>query len=342
MRQIRPDCTVEDFTGDILSTLPGEVAEISKVDVIINASASLSVTTALEKYFGKVSDPHPPIVSFEVGHTAEYALATLVCASYSGGPLSVDRKLKLAVANSVDGGEFLEEFWPLRGSRKGAFQPEPGCSDPTFVGSAADVTGMAARLLNIVSQWLGNSDANAHGCVIRADHLPALSSARGFLQWQWPKDRELSEHRMQFRVRISATAERDLIGWIREGQRRRGRQAETGGLLFGEVDEFNKVIWIDEVSGPPSDSRATSTEFVCGIRGNYELNSEKSRRTRDSVRFVGMWHTHPDGPALPSTTDLQAMKTLRESAGSAKRWNLMLIVGGCLPGLSFEGYLFDR
>jgi integrative and conjugative element protein (TIGR02256 family) len=107
-----------------------------------------------------------------------------------------------------------------------------------------------------------------------------------------------------------------------------GPTAETGGLLFGQIDDFLKIIWIDEVSGPPPDSLASSAGFVCGVAGTSELNAEKSARTRGSVRFIGMWHTHPYGRPRPSCTDLRAMSELWKLPYFTARHFLMLIVGG--------------
>ena len=56
--------------------------------------------------------------------------------------LDLDRRGKIAFANSAKGAAFLEEFWPTAEARPRLFQPEPGCSSPTFRGSFADVLGL--------------------------------------------------------------------------------------------------------------------------------------------------------------------------------------------------------
>src|SRR3546814_11594148 len=68
--------------------------------------------------------------------------------NYGGGPLQIERQAKLEAFRRDAHQELVEAFWPKRDEIK-IFQPEPGCSEPTFVGSAADLDHHAASLLNI-------------------------------------------------------------------------------------------------------------------------------------------------------------------------------------------------
>jgi proteasome lid subunit RPN8/RPN11 len=113
-------------------------------------------------------------------------------------------------------------------------------------------------------------------------------------------------------------------------------------VLFGQIDEFLRVIWIDEVSGPPPDSVASADGFICGVAGVAEMNAEKIARTRRSVAFIGMWHTHPGGKPRPSPVDRSAMRELLGSPNFHGRHFLMLIVGGSASSPNIAGSLFDR
>jgi len=241
----------------------------------------------------------------------------------------------------MSGHEYLDEFWPEAGTRGRLFQPEPGCSDPTFVGSAADVLGFTAAFLNVGSQWLSGRSL-PRAAAMRAAHVRGQVGTPSLLEFKWNADREIVERKRGFQIRLGEDAERDLLAWIRRGARTRGKRVETGGLLFGEINEYLKVVWISEVSGPPPDSVASENEFVCGVLGTRELHDEKRGRTRESVRFIGMWHTHPGGIAEPSVTDLGAMEKLRRVPERSPRNFLMLILGGVLQTPEIEGYLFGR
>ena len=104
-------------------------------------------------------------------------------------------------------------------------------------------------------------------------------------------------------------------------------RVETGGVLFGQQDPVTRIIWVSEVIGPPPDSDSSAAGFVTGVGGVLEANEEKRGRTRGSVAFVGMWHTHPDGIPLPSATDLRGMAQIVAASNSRTPWALLLIAG---------------
>jgi proteasome lid subunit RPN8/RPN11 len=342
LQAISPAAEVTDHPGDIVNALLKDPAPLLDADVVINTTASSVVSTAIEQLFVSSERDHPPILSMIVGHRAEHGLLTLVVNDASGAVLDLDRRAKIALANAINGREYLDEFWPEAGTRGKLFQPEPGCSDPTFVGSAADVLGLAATFLNVGSRWLSRGGSSPRAAALRAAHLADRAGTPRLLEFHWTSDRVIVDGKCGFQIRLAKDAERDLLAWVRRGTRTRGAGVETGGLLFGEFNEYLKVVWISEVSGPPPDSVASANEFVCGVRGTRELHDEKRARTRGSVRFIGMWHTHPGGIAEPSRADLAAVEKLRKVPERAPRHFLMLIFGGALPTPQIEGFLFAR
>ena len=98
-------------------------------------------------------------------------------------------------------------------------------------------------------------------------------------------------------------------------------------MLFGERDDAAGVIWVDEISGPPPDSVETPELFLCGTDGVLELDDYKRKRSHGSVRFLGMWHTHPNQSADFSSRDLRGMVELLDAARSPQAQGLVLIVG---------------
>jgi proteasome lid subunit RPN8/RPN11 len=83
---------------------------------------------------------------------------------------------------------------------------------------------------------------------------------------------------------------------------------EFGGLLLGRYLENNKVVSIEDSIFP---KKYTSSRyfFERGSEGIKEMLVTKYNGT-PSLIYVGEWHTHPDGPATPSNTDLIAMSEL--------------------------------
>ena len=122
-----------------------------------------------------------------------------------------------------------------------------------------------------------------------------------------------------------------------------GNRTETGGILFGQMDDFLKVVWIDEVSGPPPDSIATPEGFLCGTSGVMDMHDERSKRSSGSVTFIGMWHTHPQALPSPSLTDFRAMRELFHHSSSYEgRRFLMLIAGGTSARPILSAGVFER
>lgn len=327
----RPGLDVSAYPINVLDVLKDAegLERLMSADVIIDATASRSVATALELHFRKSPKKHPPIISMVVGHNADVGLMTLVRDAHAGMSVHADRQCKLALANSSRARGFFEEFWPTIAQRRKPFQPEPGCSSPTFRGSYADVLGLTARMTNMAASWLSSNASGPRAFAIDLSAGRSFSGRARELEFTWRPGDVLQDRRHGYEIRISREASAAMLAWIRRSERVEGKRVETGGVLFGEVDELLKIIWIDEVSGPPPDSVSSAEAFLCGKVGVQEMNAEKAKRTSGSVSFAGMWHTHPLGRPNPSATDLGAMEQLLGAEGTyLGRRFLMMIVGG--------------
>jgi proteasome lid subunit RPN8/RPN11 len=338
-----PSTKVLSSPADVVRLIqnPDRLAEISAADVIINATASTTVATALEKQFRPWPKKHPPIISMALGHKADQALLTMAVETVPGITLDLDRRAKIAFSNITHGNHVLDEFWPAAPERTRLFQPEPGCSSPTFRGSAADVLALTAQMTNVASEWL----ARPSQPISRARSFDLTGCRTGQMRefaFEWPADMILPDSRHDYQIRVGQAALAGMRAWMRNSERVRGRHVETGGILFGHADPFLKVIWVDEVSGPPPDSRHSPCGFVCGTAGVAEMNTEKERRSRKSVSFVGMWHTHPGAMPWPSDTDYSAMANLLTGDQFQAKRFLMVIIGADSSKPIISGRVFER
>lgn len=336
LRAIRKDCEIEAFTEDVLSTPLGENTFGESPDLVIDATASNLVLTKAEKVWRYHPAVRTTIASVAIDGKAERLLAVLAKADHSGGPLDVVRKMKTAACGDPRLTAFAEAFFP--DPPPPPFQPEPGCSDATFVGSAADAALLSATAANTIALMLQKvSSETAHGCFLTGSSDQTVEHRMSFAA-----DLVFHDPGSDYETRIDSAAWRSINASTRESERIRGDEVEAGGLLFGEMDEHLKVVWVSEASGPPPDSRHSAEEFVCGIEGSVELNEEKTARTRKSVQYIGTWHTHPVSPAFPSIRDLGAMDILLTQSPVPTERLLMMIVGHTTSSPEFSATVFLR
>ena len=317
LQSIAPGVAVTPKVEDIISRTLSTTEWDANVDVVIDATASLRVRSKLETLF-KDQVSRIPIVAVMLSASAQYAVAVIAPSGYQAGPLDVLRRLGLTTINRHWLSDWAKAFWTTD-AVEGLRQPEPGCSDPTFVASHADIASLSARALNAIVKSLAEDQETASGFLISQsiDHREHHFRFRPDIRWV--------ANGLDFRM--SANAWRDMTGWIRTGARERFAECETGGLLFGDFDETLGIAWITNVSGPPKDSTFSAQLFVCGTHGTSDLCENYEDRTHGIVRYVGTWHTHPVGSAEPSATDYAGIGAIFGATPSHGAHQLMVIVG---------------
>ena len=320
LKRIDPDLDMVASTGDLIQRITG-ADPLPMVDVLIDCTASAAVRTALEHALRDAPVTRPPIASIAIDSQAANAIATLSRGNHSGGTLDLTRCLKLEACRSAQLARPLEAFWP-RSAPEEEFQPEPGCSEPTFIGSNADLAGLSARMLNSIARAIQRTNDCHTGFGWVCEESGPVH------EFSWTPEHTLRDEGRGYSVRVSATAAREMRGWARRSARTVGPRIETGGLVFGELNEAAGVLWVTEVEGPPPDSDASEKRFTCGVEGMTEAAECKRRRFRGSVDCVGSWHTHPSSSPHPSDIDIDAVAQLLADPVSTRRTCLILILSG--------------
>ena len=327
IKRIRSDIEVDYFTSNIMNDPLDSENWTEGSDIIIDTTASVAVMRKLELVRRTSRIPSVPTASLIIGHQAENGLVVLARKRYSGGPADVYRRAKIEACNRLNLNHFADEFWPDP-PRTEPFQPEPGCSESTFVGSAADVTILASAMLNWLAQSLTEgTSTTASAYFLIQPQLAVETGCSACVSFNWDADQLCQDPHSGYEVRIAASAWSEIKGWIRQNLRTDGPDVETGGILFGERDDASRVIWVTEAIGPPPDSEKSAQGFECGVKGVKETNYEKRNRTRKSVQYLGMWHTHPDSAPLPSPIDFRGMEKIVSSTNNPAPKSLLLIVG---------------
>lgn len=310
-------------------------------DLVIDTTASASTTHRIEEELKARSLP-VPMLSMSVSAAAENGSVLVKMPQYRGGPHHIARQAKLEAFAKDAGHSLVKAFWPEPETIK-VFQPEPGCSEPTFIGSAADIDHHAAGLLNIGLCRVENLAPDAASLdLVAASWLRTDDIKRNHLTYTFKGYARHSEQRHGYAVLRSDVAALDMAEELKRISRTRTDKVETGGLIFGEIDDAHQVIWVDSVSGPPPDSTASEMQFLCGTAGTKELNAFKSAASGKSSRFIGIWHTHPISRGRPSQDDLIAMLELLHCQDFSPRQVVMLIVGYAATRREENYYLYRR
>lgn len=112
---------------------------------------------------------------------------------------------------------------------------------------------------------------------------------------------------------------------------------EVGGMLVGRYENKNSAIVENIVM--PKEILGTSNEFIRNTAGLEELWFELKN---DGLEYLGEWHTHPNGSAHYSRTDLNAMREVVKDKNVSILNPILLILS--LDKTKIKGhnvYLYD-
>ena len=339
LRLIRPDVEVSVFTTDVMADQTLATDWAGDADVVIDATASIGVSKRLELLRRRAPKESTAVVSFLIGHKATQGLVAVCPPSASGGPADAIRKAKILASRKPRLAGFAGEFWPVP-PRTEMFQPEPGCSNPTFTGSDVEVAGLAATMLLASSQRLHAGMESAAATFVELPDWETRRDARSETV-ELPNDLVVMDQFGQYEVRIAAGAVAEIRAWSNRAERLTP-EWETGGVLFGERDDAVGVVWVSDVLGPPPDSVASADGFICGREGVDEAATALNDRSRDASKPVGLWHTHPGTDPHPSPTDRGGMEQVVGDPDRPLPCQLLLIIGGLGEDRTIGAYVYDR
>ena len=104
---------------------------------------------------------------------------------------------------------------------------------------------------------------------------------------------------------------------------------ETGGVLLGVTDINASSIHIVHALTQPEDSLGTPSGFERGVFDLWDQVSNAMTTTMDQVRYVGEWHSHPEGAlATPSLTDIEQLNWLKSEMEIEGLKGLIAIAAG--------------
>lgn len=332
MKELKLAAEIDGYNEDLRNGVFTRF-DSTEFDLVIDATASRSVNLVIEReLFAK--DIKCPIVSCAISRNAEFGRIIVRMPDHKYGMHSALRGVKIRAFGTPSLADCADAFWPSA-LEETHFQPEPGCSEPTFVASNADAAWYAASFINAAVQRIQmlNADQVEASFFKPECNLPRVTVSN---------PEQYTDAVNDFSVLLSPAAKKAIQAEINRNARSGNKLDETGGLLFGEIDNSLQKVWIDFASGPPPDSVKCSKLFLCGISGTKELNTRYDNETRGSTKFVGVWHTHPVSLPDPSVVDLSAMTKILCVQKESPRHATMLIVGRASTEPAWRFHHFKR
>lgn len=110
---------------------------------------------------------------------------------------------------------------------------------------------------------------------------------------------------------------------------------ETGGMLLGYVADNNEPV-ITKIIGPGPNAKHGRFKFVPDGAFQQKLLEEYFKKTNGGETYLGDWHTHPKGSAIPSYTDKKTLANIALLASSGISNPIMAILGSGEGSWSLE------
>lgn len=104
-------------------------------------------------------------------------------------------------------------------------------------------------------------------------------------------------------IYLKEIAFQKTVKWVAETERK-----ETGGILIGRYSSSLRMVYINEMSNAPSDSKAGFCWFIRGTKGLGEYLKKKWHQNDEY--YLGEWHYHPANVPEPSSTDIVQLKKI--------------------------------
>ncbi|MFA6924730.1 MAG: ThiF family adenylyltransferase [Bacteroidales bacterium] len=78
---------------------------------------------------------------------------------------------------------------------------------------------------------------------------------------------------------------------------------ETGGILIGNYDISQKRMYVVDTILAPEDSEEYPTAYIRGIKNVKNYLDDIDKKTLGLLQYVGEWHSHPDGCSVMRSKD---------------------------------------
>ena len=340
LKEINPEVEVITIEGDVRDQDFGPSGWTDGADLVINATASTPVRSYIDQHRRNDEIESVPLATLAIGNRAERGFVRFLPAESDRDNADLERTVKRKVASEPNLQHFADAFFPFPSSpRHEPFYPEPGCSDSTFIGSAADMSALSGAMFNWIMQE-ARRDRDVACAFLCSQQSIVETGEIACLTVEADNYDTLIDTRASYDVRLRSGVAEAIHAHIEDAKQRIGAEAETGGPLFGDWDDARRVFWIDVADPAPPDSVEAPGSFTCGTEGLTDRNRKLEDASRGATGFIGTWHTHPTSPPDPSGRDLASMSDFFSRPERLPRRFLMMIVGQAASDPVFSPHVF--
>lgn len=126
----------------------------------------------------------------------------------------------------------------------------------------------------------------------------------------------------QYGIRIPSHVIQNILNYCKKNPNQ-----ETGGILVGYYNRNHDCAIVTDCSGPPKDSKSSSSAFWRGIIGLQKWIIDLWRQKRRRY-YLGEWHFHTKPITSPSTDDKEQMIKNAKNIKLQCPESVMVIIGG--------------
>ncbi|WP_346882169.1 ThiF family adenylyltransferase [uncultured Algibacter sp.] len=200
-----------------------------------------------------------------------------------------------------------------------------GCGYPTFEANFNDISTLLNIGLKVINDNYSKGKIN-ESFIIRPDFEDELVI-----------DIEEYEYYNRYDIDSSIHISKSVLKTIEE-ETTFHYPNEFGGVFIGYKSDENFIITNILI---PDEYKNGKTIFVREPGTLNERLSEIHNKTNCKIQYLGEWHSHPDGPTNPSSTDINAMKEIAKDKNINIDKPLLMIVEVGKVSFDKDLYVYD-
>ena len=248
---------------------------------------------------------------------------------FTGKVFSFGITNKAKAFNSITGKNLTQQskiIYDFIGNEEATFIEGTGCGYPTFEANYVDINALLNTGLKIINDNFTKGKKNKTLIIEPRSEDNFQIKIENFEKF-YCKDFSSS-------ILVSET----VLNQIEEITRSHYPN-EFGGVFIGSKNETDFIITDILI---PDEYRNGRTIFIREPGNLNDRLKELHKKTAGKIQYIGEWHSHPDGPTIPSTTDVKAMKDIAKDKNININKPLLMIAGISEISFSKDFYIYDN